>query len=250
MSEELKIKSLIVGNHILALAGLIFGNWNFLWLTLVGWILFGKVGGEIGFHRYFAHKSFITKKWKENILIFLGVFNCFGSHINWVGVHRKHHDVSDHDEDPHSPEKNGMLNNWLTLWKPFIVERKYVKDLLMNKLNIWVHRNYFKIILISMGLLALLNWQIPVYLICMSSVITFHSAGMVDTFCHKFGYRNFDTDDKSHNNTFVNILTLGSGLHNNHHADPTNWSNKVKKWEIDFPGWIIKTILMEQKRAS
>ena len=77
MSEELKIKSLIVGNHILALAGLIFGNWNFLWLTLIGWILFGKIGGEIGFHRYFAHKSFITKKWKENILIFLGVFNGF-----------------------------------------------------------------------------------------------------------------------------------------------------------------------------
>ena len=246
MSEEIKIKSLLVANHILAVIGLVYGSWSWLWLTLIGWILFGKVGGEIGFHRYFAHKSFTTSRFKENILILFGIFNCFGSHLNWVGVHRKHHATADHDEDPHSPEKNGMLNNWLTIWKPFVIERKYVKDLLQNKLNVWVHRNYFKIVLGTMVVLGLINWQIPVYLICMSSVITFHSAGLVDTICHKFGYRNFETDDRSHNNTWVNILTLGSGLHNNHHADPSNWSNKVKPNEWDMPGWIIKNILMEK----
>jgi len=179
-------------------------------------------------------------------LIVFGIFNCFGSHLNWVGVHRKHHATADYDEDPHSPQKNGMLKNWLTIWKPFVIERKYVKDLLQNRMNIWVHRHYFKIVLGTMAVLALIDWQIPVYLICMSSVITFHSAGLVDTICHRFGYRNFDTDDHNHNNTLVNVLTLGRGLHNNHHADPSNWSNKVKSGEWDLPGWIIKNLLMEK----
>jgi len=94
----------------------------------------------------------------------------------------------------------------------------------------------------------LISWQIPVFLISASSLITIHSAGLVNALCHRYGYRNFKTKDNSTNNTFINIITLGSGLHNNHHADPMNYSNKVKNYEFDFPAWIIEKFLIEDKK--
>ena len=71
-------------------------------------------------------------------------------------------------------------------------------------------------------------------------MITFHSAGAVNVLCHKWGYRLFNTPDGSTNNTWVNLITLGSGLHNTHHAEPKNWSNKKRWYDLDLPGSIIK----------
>ena len=93
--------------------------------------------------------------------------------------------------------------------------------------------------------LAVIAWQLPIFLISASCLITYHSAGLVNTVCHKYGYKSFNTKDKSTNNTLVNIITLGSGLHNNHHHDPANYSNKFSKYEFDLPAWIIKNFFMK-----
>ena len=95
----------------------------------------------------------------------------------------------------------------------------------------------------------LIDWRIAVFLISVPAVVTFHSAGLVNVFCHKWGYRHYDTPDHSTNNTWVNFLTLGSGLHNTHHAKPMSWDNRVKWWEIDLPAVIIKYLLINEPKT-
>tara|TARA_A100001011_G_C14171251_1_gene782611 strand:- start:49 stop:798 length:750 start_codon:yes stop_codon:yes gene_type:complete len=243
MSYEYKLKLILLANHILLGVGLVYADLTWLWLSLVGWIMFGKVGGEIALHRYLSHKSFKTSYWKSRLLIVLSMFNCFGSPIAWCGIHRKHHDAPETEADPHGGQAGWRI--WTTFWEPFTVERKFVIDLIKDKWITFIHKHYLKLLLGTYLVLALIDWRIAVFLISIPAVVTFHSAGMVNTLCHKYGYRHFDTPDHSTNNTWVNILTLGSGLHNTHHAKPGSWTNKEKWWEIDFPGWVIKTFFKD-----
>jgi len=246
MSTAYKIKLILLFNHIALAIGLLNSSPLWLLITLIGWIAFDKVGGEIGLHRYFSHKSFKTSKWKEKLLLILGVFNCYGSAITWVCVHRKHHAKSDTDEDPHGNQS--LWRIWLTFWKPFTIELRYIADLSRDPWQKNVHKHYFKIIISVYVILGLIDWRLPVFLISGGSVLGFHTAGMVNSICHKFGYRNFNTNDSSTNNTWVNVLALGSGLHNNHHANPNNWTTKIKPFEFDFSGWIIEKFLKEGEK--
>ena len=239
MSYEYRLKAILLVNHILAITGLyVAGFSGWLWLTLAGWILFGKVGGEIGLHRYLAHQSFETGPLRRKLLVFLSAFNCFGSPVLWCSIHRKHHVVPDMKGDPHGDQAGWKV--WSTFWEPFHIERKYVVDLIRDPFIKFMHTHYLKILLDVYGVLALIDWRIPVFLISLPAVITFHSAGAVNVLCHKYGERLFNTPDKSTNNHIVNLLTLGSGLHNTHHAEPKNWSNKKRWYDLDLPGSIIK----------
>lgn len=248
MSYEYKLKLILLTNHLLLVVGLIYADLSWLWLSLIGWIMFGKVGGEIALHRYLSHKSFETSYWKSRMLIVLSMFNCFGSPIAWCGVHRKHHAVPETKEDPHGGQSAWRI--WTTFWEPFTVETRFVKDLIKDKWIRFIHQHYLKLLLGVYGIVALIDWRIAVFLISIPAVVTFHSAGAVNVLCHKWGYRLFNTPDGSTNNTWVNLITLGSGLHNTHHQKPQSWSNKEKWWEIDLPAWIIKTFLLDKRQKD
>jgi stearoyl-CoA desaturase (delta-9 desaturase) len=58
--------------------------------------------------------------------------------------------------------------------------------------------------------------------------------GAIVNWCgHKYGYSNFDNNDKSKNTTPFDFLMLGELFQNNHHKYP-NSANFGKKWfEID-----------------
>ena len=38
-------------------------GWAWWLLALFGWFLYGCVGLSVGFHRYFAHRSFEASRW-------------------------------------------------------------------------------------------------------------------------------------------------------------------------------------------
>ena len=247
MSYEYKLKLILLANHIALVLGLLYADWTWLTLSFVGWILFGKVGGEIALHRYLCHNSFKTGWIRHRLLIALSVFNCFGSPVAWCGIHRKHHAKSEGPDDPHGAQSGWRI--WSTFWEPFTIERRYVVDLVRDPTIKLVHKHYLKILLTSYAVLAVIDWRIAVFLISVPATLTFHSAGLVNVFCHKWGYRHYDTPDHSTNNTWINLLTLGSGLHNTHHAKPTAWDNRVKWWEIDLPALIIKYVFINEHKT-
>src|SRR5437868_6148947 len=98
----------IVGYHTLALLACV--PWLFSW-TGLGWAvaglyLFGTLGINIGYHRLLTHRGFACPLWLERILAVLGACCWQGSPMNWVAVHRMHHQHSDGAEDPHCPEQS------------------------------------------------------------------------------------------------------------------------------------------------
>jgi stearoyl-CoA desaturase (delta-9 desaturase) len=246
MDKQFKI--LLVLHH-LAVLGLFFIEWQWWWLgvAFAGWILFGKIGGEIGYHRLFAHRSFETSYFKERALLILGTLNCLGSSYGWVGTHRIHHRYSDTPKDPQSPIYNKWYNVWLVNWPPVKFTPKLVKDLLDDPWHVFIHKYYFVMMIAVYAALCLIDIRLAIFLISASAVWTFHTSSLiVDIVCHKWGYRNFDTKDNSRNNTWANILMLGSGLHNNHHANSQSPYYAVKKWEWDLPGLFIKYFLAKK----
>lgn len=239
---NLKIKLLILFNHVAAVYGILYASPQWLWLSLIGLLLINKVGGEIGLHRYFCHNSFKTNRYWHYVLLILASLNCFGPPLAWVGVHRKHHHHSDTDADPHGAQPKWRI--WSTFWKPFIIEKRYIGDMLRKPEQMFMYRWYFFIIPAIWILLFFVAWPLPIFLISIPSVLSFHLAGLVNTICHSRGVREFETKDNSYNNRFVNLITLGSGLHNTHHAKPNHWDNRTQPWDIDLPAIIIKHVLM------
>jgi len=69
-----------------------------------------------------------------------------------------------------------------------------------------------------------------------------HITWSVNSVCHTFGRRAFETTDRSRNQWMVGLLALGEGWHNNHHAHPTSARHGLAWYEIDF-NWIgIRTL--------
>lgn len=248
MGTLLKTRILLISTHLLAVSVIWIENieWFYFVLTALSYIIIGKIGGEIGFHRLFSHKSFKTENWKARILLILGSLNFVGSSLSWCGVHRIHHKTADTEKDPHSPYFNKLWKVWLIVWKPFIVSPKDVSDLIRDKWHLFIHKNYFLLSYITILLVGLIDYRILIFGLILPSVIQFHVGSyLIDIVCHKWGYRNYDTKDQSRNNIIVNILTGGSGLHNNHHAFPGNPYFNHKSKEVDLPGFFIKYCLIK-----
>lgn len=246
MDKQFKI--LLVLHH-LALLSLFFIDWTASWflLSALGALVFGKLGGEIGFHRLFAHRSFKTQLWKERLLLVLGSLTCLGSSYGWAGTHRYHHKHSDTTKDPQSPIHYKWWNIWLCNWIPIKFSPRLVKDLIADPWHVFFHRYYFLLVAFTYLIFAVIDLRIAIFLFSASAVWMFHTSSLlIDIICHKYGYRNFDLPDNSRNNVWVNVVMLGAGLHNNHHADSSSYTYKVKPWEWDLPGWFIKKFLMQK----
>ena len=247
MNDAHKIKSIILFNHVMSAIGLIYADLSWLLVSLVGFILIYQLGAEVGLHRYLAHRAFETSYWKSRTLICLGMFSCLGSPMAWAGIHRKHHAFSDEKGDPHGCQP--WYKVWSTFWEPYTVESKYVKNLLRDNWIRFTHKNYFKILISTYLVLTLIDWRLSTFLISIPAVLAFNGAGMVNTICHRYGYRRYDTRDNSTNNIWVNnLFTMGSALHNTHHQKPTAWKHSEKWWEIDLPAFFIKWFLIKEER--
>jgi stearoyl-CoA desaturase (delta-9 desaturase) len=245
---ETKLKTLITLTHLIFLFGIFLISsvgWEFYLLTFLSVIIIGKIGGEIGFHRYFSHKSFKTSYWKSRILLILGSLNLVGSSLSWCGTHRVHHRFTDTEKDPHSPYFQNPWKIWLIMWEPFQIGTRDVSDMIRDPWQVFIHKWYFELAITLIIVLGIINFKILLFGLLLPSILQFHTGALlIDIVCHKFGYRNYETKDHSRNNTWVNLFTGGSGLHNNHHAQPGNPYYAHKKWEWDLPGVFIRKVLV------
>ena len=61
---------------------------------------------------------------------------------------------------------------------------------------------------------------------------------------HFWGYRNYETRDRSTNNFVLALTNNGEGWHNNHHAHPRCAAHGHRWWEFDLTYLII--LLLEK----
>lgn len=224
--------------------------WDPMWLwgSLIAFIIISMFGGEIGLHRYFCHKTFTCSKGVERFLLVCSILCGSGPTIVWVGLHRTHHRHADTDEDPHSPKRTPLLN-YLHLNEIKNLDLvNYAPDLLKDPVHMWVHSNYNKIYLFTLIIAALISPYICLYLLVIPAILHTHMLGLVVTPNHIYGYQNFKNKahDESRNNPLIALLTFGAGWHNNHHNNQGSYTTKVKPWEFDISGWVIKHLLAKE----
>ena len=67
-------------------------------------------------------------------------------------------------------------------------------------------------------------------------LVVHHVTYSINSLCHFFGRRSFDTGDHSRNLLWLALPTFGESWHNNHHAFPTSAAHGLRRWEIDPSG--------------
>jgi fatty-acid desaturase len=56
-------------------------------------------------------------------------------------------------------------------------------------------------------------------------------------------YRNYDTNDTSYNNKWIQWIETGEGYHNNHHQNMIDYNFARMPGEVDPCAWIIDKFL-------
>ena len=78
-----------------------------------------------------------------------------------------------------------------------------------------------------------------IYGVFMRMVLSLHSTWLVNSACHRWGYRNYQTKDDSRNNALVGLAALGEGWHNNHHHMQNTANHGQRWWELDLSFLLI-----------
>lgn len=245
--------------HAGALAAPFFFSWQgVVAVVVLGWIS-GGLGICLGYHRLFSHASFNTYRPVRWLIALFGVLAGEGPVIHWVAVHRKHHAMSDKEDDPHSPRDGFWWSHvqWIfpRLSREEVSElhERYAPDLLRDP----VLRIFEKTFLLwhwalGFALFALgyfvwdarIAWSLVIYGIFLRLVLVLHSTWFVNSATHVWGYRNYETRDDSRNLWWVALLTFGEGWHNNHHAFPRMATAGHRWWEFDVT---YRTIRLMEK---
>jgi stearoyl-CoA desaturase (Delta-9 desaturase) len=220
------------------------------------------LGVTVGFHRLLTHRSFQTRPWLRGLLAVLGTMSVEGPVISWVADHRKHHAYADRLGDPHSPHVDhgggwrGALKGlahahvgWLFDHTQRGSRERFAPDLLADPVVSFVDRTFILWSLVGLaipfGLGVLIGGSVGAGFEAMlwggavRIVLLHHVTYSINSLCHFFGRRRFDTADHSRNLSWLAPLSFGEAWHNNHHAFPTSAFHGMARREIDLSGLLI-----------
>ena len=243
---------------VISLWVLPFG-WPEISVLIIMWLVTG-LGITVGYHRLFTHKSFQAQKNFEIGLAIAGGMAGQGGVISWACLHRRHHQLSDREGDPHSPNLHGgSIKNKFNglLHSHFLWMRKheypnpgyYVRDLLQSKHIVRVNRYYYIWVLLGivipalvvglirqnvMGLVTGALWGGSVRLIILG-----HTIWGINSFLHVVGKKTHQTSDNSRNAPLFGLFTFGESFHNAHHAHPRSALFGLGAPSLDPGYWLI-----------
>ena len=230
---------------LLPLAGIVELSWAGAASAYAMVFAMNGLGIIITFHRYMSHGAFEFRwKWVRQLFLYLGTIGCSGSPLAWVAVHKLHHKHSDQERDPHNADM-GLLNMQLVRYNTEDYDRVFrMKSVIKDPWCLFLHNYYFGVLLATVLALWIVGGAWAVYwLFIVPGAVTLFAENLVNWAAHKdFGYRNHETNEKSRNVWWLNILSVGDGWHNNHHANPRGWTTRERWWEIDPCGWVIRMV--------
>jgi stearoyl-CoA desaturase (delta-9 desaturase) len=219
------------------------------------------IGIEVGFHRHFSHHAFQTSTPIRVVLAILGSMAAEGPVIFWVSHHRRHHQHSDRLGDPHTPyyrqdQKLNLLDGLFHAHFKWLLDGEltnaglYTKDLLRDPLISRINQLYLVWVILGLVLPAVLGAVLTLSAIgifkgflwggLVRIFLAHHVTWSINSICHVYGQRPFETDDYSTNNLWLAIPSFGGSWHNNHHAFPNTAVNSLEWWQIDVCGWMIR----------
>ena len=237
--------------HIGAVAALFFFSWKMVLLAAGLWWVAGSLGIGMSYHRLLTHRGYKTYKPIEYFLTICGTLALEGGPAFWVATHRMHHQNTDKEGDPHSPNDGGLWSHmgWIITGKAIHASSSeltpYVPDLRKDKFHMslskwhWVPQVVLGIVLFIFGGVPAVLWGI-----FFRTTIGLHATWLVNSATHMWGSQRFLTGDTSTNSFWVAILTFGEGWHNNHHAHPQSARHGLAWYEFDLNWYGICALRM------
>jgi stearoyl-CoA desaturase (delta-9 desaturase) len=219
-------------------------SWTDLALFIVFYFLTG-MGITAGFHRLLTHSSFETPAAVRATFLILGSMAGQGKPIDWAANHLKHHAFSDKEGDPHSPIE-GMWHahmGWFFTGEPADRER-YGKKWENDRVIQFIDRTAEVWLVLGLVIPFLIGgWSGFIWGGLVRFAFLNHATFAVNSICHAFGARPFDTKDESRNNWIIAFLTFGEGWHNNHHAFPAMAYHGMGWRQFDPTAIVIKALV-------
>ena len=220
------------------------------------------LGVTVGFHRLLTHRSFKTTKAVRGTLAILGSAAIEGPVISWVADHRKHHAFADKPGDPHSPHVDhgggwlgalrGLVHahfGWLFIHTQRGARARYAADLVEDRVISFVDRTF---LVWAVGGLAaafllggLIGWSLEAALTgllwggAVRMFVLHHVTYSINSLCHFFGRRDFETADESRNLLWLTVPSFGEAWHNSHHAFPTSAVHGLGRRQLDVSALVI-----------
>jgi stearoyl-CoA desaturase (delta-9 desaturase) len=271
-TRERAVQAFATGAPLLALVGagwLAWGGtlyWQDLVVFAVLYLLTG-LGITLGYHRLFTHRSFKTTRSARAVLAVLGGMAAEGGVIEWVATHRKHHAYSDQPGDPHSPHVDAQAGwrgalrglahahlGWVFRGEDRANPTRFARDLLADRDMRLISRWFPLWVIAGLGLafglgvaltgtvrggLTGLLWGGGARIF-----VLHHATFSINSLCHFFGRRPYDTGDESRNLAWLAPITFGEAWHNNHHAFPTSARHGLGRRQFDLSARLVE--LMER----
>jgi stearoyl-CoA desaturase (delta-9 desaturase) len=241
---------------------------GFSWVELallLGMYVVTVLGITVGFHRLFTHRSFEANPVVQFLLAALGSMAVQGPLLEWVALHRRHHQHSDKEEDPHSPHHHGrgLLGLLGGLWHAHLGWffqpsppnlSHYVKDLRRSASLRLASALFPAWVIVGLLIPAVLaglftaSWSGTLFGLLWGGLarifLVHHVTWSINSVCHLWGQHPYPSNDHSRNNFLFGVLGLGEGWHNNHHAFPTSARHGLKWWQVDVSYWVIRALAL------
>ena len=250
------LAALLVGVPVALAFGWV--SWGALACLAVMYFL-GVHGITVGYHRLFTHRGFKARRWFKIAAAVAGSLAVEGRLLDWVGDHRKHHQFSDRDGDPHSPWEfgsdvkgltKGLVHahvGWLFTYAGTDM-RKYAPDIEADRDLRRVSSVWPLLALVSLSVPPVIGWLVGGPWVALEyffwgSVVrvalVHHVTWSVNSVCHVFGTRPFASRDRSANVAWLAPISGGESWHSYHHADPTSPRHGVLPWQLDTSALFI-----------
>jgi len=141
---------------------------------------------------------------------------------------------------------------WLFIHTQRGAKRRYAPDLMADPVVSFVDRTFIAWALLGLACAFALGAAIGHSLKAgftgllwggaVRMLLLHHVTYSINSLCHFFGSRRFNTDDESRNLMWLAPLSLGEAWHNNHHAFPTSAAHGLRRFEIDVSALVIRLL--------
>jgi stearoyl-CoA desaturase (delta-9 desaturase) len=196
-------------------------------------------------HRTLSHRAMTLSPLATAVFRFLTWITTGIRPRQWVAVHRKHHAFTDVDGDPHSPVLEGYaavqfanVVMYRRAARDDATVGRYARDL---PADAW-DRVLFDHALVGLTLgysvlWLILGWKLALVAAAVHAVVYLLLSAAINAIGHTWGRQPYE--NLARNNQWLAWITLGEGLHNNHHAAPTSARFALGRGEIDPAWWAV-----------
>ncbi|MCG7562209.1 MULTISPECIES: fatty acid desaturase [Pseudoalteromonas] len=222
------------------------------WIAFVGCMFYAGMSITAGYHRLWAHKAYDVHPVMQVFFALGGAFALQNSALHWSSDHRIHHgQVDDPIKDPYAATRGFWYSHIGWMLRDYqgdsYGDYSNARDLQRNKIVMWQHKHYLKLVLLTnIGIPLLLGLMLGdiIGMLLLAGVLRLvlsqHFTFFINSLAHIWGKRPYTEKNTARDNGFLALLTYGEGYHNFHHIFASDYRNGIRWYHYDPTKWMIR----------